>query len=343
MKKCNTCLIFGGKSSEYEVSLRSAFFALSNIDSTLFDVTTIGISRDGKWYFYSGDANGILNDSWLNENSTTPVLFDFSRGVFLYNGKDYLPDIVFPVMHGDFAEDGKIQGLFDMLGIKYVGCDMYSSIFCYNKHLTKEIARGLDIPVAQGLVVTYECLDNFFWTICKANKLGFPVFVKPSGSGSSVGVTLVERPCMLYSAVATALNYSSHVLIEKAIDGCECEIGVLYNKGCITLSPVGKISYDSPFYDYDTKYHSSKVTYEIPAKISSEAESKIQAYARALFLALGCSSLARLDFFVSGDEVVFNEINTMPGLTNSSMLPMLFNSKGVSPSELVSIILKNKY
>ena len=343
MKKCNTCIIFGGKSAEYEVSLQSAYFALTSIDTSAFDVTCIGITRDGKWYFYKGEASKILNDSWQDTELIFPVSFDFSRGCFIYDGKDYVPDIIFPIMHGDFAEDGKIQGLFDMMGLKYVGCDQASSIFCYNKHLTKEIARGLGIPVARDISVTRECLDDFFWIIVKANKLSFPVFVKPSASGSSVGATLVERPCLLYSAVENALNYSSCVLIEERIQGEECEIGVIYNKGCIMLSPIGKISYDSPFYDYDTKYHTGKTTYQIPAKISSVAEGKIESYARALFLKLGCSSLARLDFFVRGDEVIFNEINTMPGMTGSSMLPMLFKERGIFATELLSIILKNKY
>lgn len=343
MKKCNTCLIFGGKSNEYEVSLRSAYFILKNINTELFDVSVIGITRDGKWYFYTGDYERILNDAWYGTNCA-PVCFDFSRGCFLNEGRECFFDTIFPIMHGECCEDGKLQGLFDILGVKYVGCDFLSSIYSYNKHLTKQIARELKIPVARDILVTRDDLESFFDIVCKAYyDLSLPVFVKPSGAGSSIGVSQVEKIGDLYMATKRALEYSPYVLIEECISGDECEIGVLVNEGRRLLSPVGKIKHGGNFYDYDTKYKSSTVEYEIPAKISHEAMNKIRVYARELFDRLGCNSLSRFDFFVRGDEVIFNEVNTMPGFTNGSMYPMLFESEGILASELITIILKNNY
>ncbi len=338
MKKCNTCLIFGGKSKEYEVSLRSAYFALKSIDPSLFDVCVIGITREGKWYFYKGEYEHILNDCW-EKGELCPVQIDFSRGCLLMEQIPYKPDIIFPIMHGENYEDGRIQGLFDMLGLKYVGCDFFSSVLCFNKHLTKQIARGLQIPVAKDALVTRRDLDSFFDVVCRAHyDLSLPVFVKPSGAGSSFGVRRVRNIGNLYQATKGALEHSPYALIEEQIDGEECEIGVLEANGSLMLSPVGKIKHQGDFYDYNTKYHSSTVEYEIPAKIDPVARNKIQLYARELFCALGCKGLARFDFFVKGDKVVFNEVNTMPGLTDSSMYPMLFEKGGVFAPELIKAI-----
>lgn len=343
MKKCKVCLIFGGKSNEYEVSLRSAYFILKSIDNSLFDVRMIGITRDGKWYFYSGDYEKILDNSW-HKDECEGVIFDLSKGCFLCNGMEYRPDVAFPVMHGDFCEDGRLQGLFDIFGISYTGCGFFSSILSYNKHFTKQIARELKIPVARDILVTRDDLESFFDIVCRVYyDLSLPVAVKPCGSGSSVGVSIVNKIGDLYIAVKKALEYSPYALIEEFIVGDECEIGVLVKNGKAILSPVGKIVHGGCFYDYDTKYHSVKVKYEIPAKISPEASNKIRVYSRELFDRLGCKCLSRFDFFVRGNEVIFNEVNTMPGFTNGSMYPMLFESEGILASELIAIILKNNY
>ena len=339
MKKRDTCLIFGGKSEEYEVSLRSVCFVLENIDYSLFDVTVIGITRDGKWYYYEGDTDKILSDRW-QENAHEQVIIDFARSCFIKSGKPYLPDIIFPVMHGSIYESGALQGMFDNLGIPVFGCGLTSSCLCFNKHLTKAVARAHKIPVARDILVSQAELDSFFEIICKANKLEYPLFVKPSSSGSSCGITKVYKPCMLYEAVKLALELSPYAIIEEQIVGSECEI-VLYEKnGALLTTPVGKIKHDGDFYDYKTKYHSTKNEYEIPAIIQGEAENELVRMARVLFRALGCSSLARFDFFVrENKEIIFNEVNTLPGLTCDSMLPMLFNAGGIAPKELLTLLL----
>lgn len=343
MKRCKVCLIFGGKSNEYEVSLRSAYFVLKGIDNSLFDVSMIGITRDGKWYFYSGDYEKILDDSW-HKGECKGATLDLSKGCFLCGGVEYRPDVVFPVMHGDFCEDGRLQGLFDIVGISYTGCGFFSSILSYNKHFTKQIARELKIPVARDILVCRDDLESFFDIVCRVYyDLSLPVAVKPCGSGSSVGVSVVKSIGDLYTAVKKALELSPYALIEEFICGDECEIGVIVSKGKVMLSPIGKIIHGGSFYDYDTKYHLGKVEYEIPAKIPPEAQSKIRAYARELFHALGCATISRFDFFVRECEVIFNEVNTMPGFTSSSMYPMLFEAQGVLARELITNILKNNY
>ena len=214
MKKRDTCLIFGGMCEEYEVSLRSAFFVLEGLDPSLFDVTLIGITRDGKWYYYEGDPAKIPSDKWRNEANESVVL-DLSRGCFIKHGREYLPDIIFPALHGKHYEDGDLGGMLEMLGIPYVGSGSLSSRLCFNKHLTKASARALGIPCARDVLVDKGCLDSFFETICNANKLSYPLFVKPCTSGSSFGITKVYKPCLLYEAVKTALTFSKHVLIEE--------------------------------------------------------------------------------------------------------------------------------
>lgn len=342
MKKRQVCIIFGGESHEHEVSLRSAYTVLSELDTDKFEPLPIGITRDGKWYFYLGDYDLIINGAWEKSELKIPVSFDFARHTLLAGARVIKPDIVFPVIHGESCENGHISALFELLHIKCVGCDTLCSSLCFYKHLTKDIARGLGIPVAYDIVINKSALDDFFPLLTKVCKMGYPVFVKPSGAGSSVGVTRVDNPCELYPAISLALEVCDTAIIEEQVQGCECEIGILQTRQRLILSEVGKISHDSDFYDYDTKYKNEGTGMQIPADISEGSAMQIEKYARMLWNALGCKSLSRFDFFVKSDgSVIFNEVNTLPGFTSKSMYPMLFKERGYSIKELISAILNS--
>lgn len=335
MKK-SVCIIFGGKSEEYEVSLRSAYSVLENIDTDKYIITKIGITRDGKWFKFLGDNEEILKDCW--QEHTEPIRIDFSTGCVDNLGKI---NVIFPVMHGTFCEDGRLQGIFESLNIKIVGCDSFSSFLCMDKHLCKLLAKGEGINVANGICINKHQMRDFYSILKDTNKIGFPVFVKPALSGSSRGACKVDKADNLYRALKEAFLYSNKVLIEEYIDGVECEIGALeLPNGEVIFSEVGSLSYDSEFYDYNTKYINEDTKYQIPAPLSDSVTDKIKESARKLFCLFGCSGLSRLDFFVASDgEVYFNEINTLPGFTSISMYPMLFKELGYSFGEIIDILL----
>lgn len=335
MKK-GVLVLFGGKSEEYEVSLRSAYSVLESIDKDKYEITKIGITKDGKFLHFTGDNEEILKDCWMEH--AMPVKIDFSTGCVDNIGKI---DIVFPVVHGTFCEDGRLQGIFDALDIKYVGCDSHSSFLCMDKHLCKMVAQSVGIPVVKSLCITKKQMDNFHSVLRDVSKIGYGVFIKPALSGSSRGCCYVDKEEDLYSAIDKAFLYSKKVLIEEFIEGIECEIGALeVSRDNIIFSEVGSLSYDSDFYDYETKYINAGTRYQIPANLPREITNKIKEYARTLFSALGCGGLSRLDFFVKPDGTVyFNEINTMPGFTKISMYPMLFKNLGYSMREIIDILL----
>lgn len=328
--KRSVCIIFGGKSEEYEVSLRSAYCVLENIDTDKYKITKIGITRDGKWFRFLGENEEILKDEW--QSRVEPIRIDFSTGCVDNLGEI---DIVFPVMHGTFCEDGRLQGIFESLGIKYVGCDSHSSFLCMDKELTKMVAEKHGVPVVPSICIASKG--------DLPKKISYPVFVKPCLSGSSRGAGRVDGEYALNNALDNAFLYSSKVLIEKYIDATECEIGALQlPNGEVIFSEVGSLSYSGDFYDYETKYINSGTHYSIPAKIPTKIRDKIKKYAKILFNALGCRDLARLDFFVTNrGEIYFNEINTLPGFTSISMYPMLFENIGYSIGEIIDILLKN--
>ena len=289
-----------------------------------------------KWLRYYGDNESILKDTW--QDKTDEVVMNFST-----SSVDKMPhDTVFlPVLHGTFCEDGRLQGIFETLGLKYVGCDSSSSFLCMDKNLTKSVAKSLNIPCVPSICVTENQFD--FEVLAKeVLNLTYPVFVKPTKSGSSRGSNVVYSQNELLTAINEAIEFSSSVLIEKYIKSTECEIGILSTHNGIIFSPVGSISYDKDFYDYKEKYLNNKTVYNIPATVSYEVQKEITEYARLLFSHLNLNGLSRIDFFVDeNDNVYFNEINTFPGFTKGSMFPMLFEKMGYSFSEILDILIEN--
>lgn len=337
-KKQSICILFGGKSEEYEVSLLSSFNVLKNIDYDKYEVHKIGITSDGKWLRYFGSDEKILKNTWQNDNDTSDVLIDFSTG-----SVDKLPiDTVFiPIMHGTFCEDGRLQGIFETLGAKYIGCNAHSSFLCMDKHLTKLVAQSIGVPVVPSLCVNKNSFD-FEKVRKEVLNFMYPVFIKPTKSGSSRGSGVVYSENSLLGALMCAFEFSDSVLIERFVKCTECEIGVLSTHSITIFSPVGSISYGGEFYDYNEKYINNKTVYNIPATVSYEVQRKITKYSKDLFSRLGCYGLSRLDFFVDENEkIYFNEINTFPGFTKESMFPMLFEKIGYTFKDIIDILIEN--
>ena len=336
MKKI--CVLFGGESNEYEVSLRSAFSVLESIDYQKYIVYKIGITRDGKWLLFNGENEEILNDTWHENRKNIPICVDFSQKSLVAGSVRISPDLALIIMHGEYGEDGRIQGLFELLHIKKLGVSASSASLCMDKHLCKLVAMSECIPVVPYVLLKRRdaCYDSLISEIGEE----MDVFVKPCTTGSSVGISRVRDKEELKRAIYYALEYSDKVLIERAIDGAECEVAVMEASNELVVSEVGSLSYKSDFYDYETKYNSSTVKYKIPAKIPEECRNLCREYARRLFESLGCSGLCRVDFFVTREgEVFFNEVNALPGFTSGSMFPMLFEGEGYQMMELIDALI----
>lgn|SRR5574344_945501 len=324
MKK--VLILFGGNSNEHEISCKSCKSILKNIDYNLFDVTTVGITKDNKWYIYKDDIE--LIDKWTNNN----ILEIENIITFL---KQF--DIVLSVIHGNGGEDGKLQGMLDMFNIKYVGPKVLSSSIGMDKEYSKIIFNSVGIPQVPYIVLKekYNLKD-----IIKI--IGFPSIIKPCNGGSSIGISLAYNKKELINGINKAFKYDSKVIIEKFINGMELEIAILEDKKIITSS-IGEIIPANAFYDYDAKYNSNSKTI-IPADIPKIVKEKIENYAIKAFKALECSDLSRIDFFYDkdNDNIYLNEINTSPGFTEISMYPMLLIDNGYSYKNIITTLLKKR-
>ena len=334
-------LLFGGKSEEYEISLRSAAAVLPALRSghTPFPV---GITREGKWYACpEASAETIREDRW-QEGKLFPVTFDPNGSSFLFDGNRVFADCVFPLLHGTNGEDGRVQGLLDILGIPYVGCGTRTGALGMDKSAVKTLAASAGVPVARGLEVRAgELCDPR--TVARVEEfLAYPLFVKPVLSGSSRGSGRVGNREELIPALRAACAFGGRAICEELIRGAEVEYALLERDGQLIGNTVGEIDPDAVFYDYDAKYKSHSSRIFIPARVGSRAMAKVREYGRRLFHLLGCRGLSRLDFFVrENGEVVFNEINTMPGFTDISMYPMLMHFEGLSLPEVLDVLLKD--
>ena len=336
MKKLDLIVLFGGRSSEHEVSCRSAYAVLSNLDTEKYTVYPVGITKEGRWFWYTGSYSRIADGTWVtNHGHLTPAmpdvasrtgLFHFIRGASLWT----LPcDVVFPVLHGAEGEDGRIQGLLDLAEIPYVGCGCAASAVSMDKALTKNIINGTDVPQVPCLIVTAD-EDPVSVAEQVEEKFTYPVFVKPASAGSSVGASKAGDREDLYLALKTAAHEDRKILVEEFIRCREVEVAVMGNGDPVATCP-GEIAPGSDFYDYDTKYNSDTASYYIPARLPETMLEQIRTYALTVYRALGCRGLSRVDFFVRDDkEIFFNEINTLPGFTSISMYPKLWIAEGMT-------------
>ena len=334
----NVGIIFGGKSGEHEVSLQSAYNVITAIDRTQYSVTLLGITREGRWSIFTGDPELIRNDTWEESPDNT---WDFS---FVSDPVFKAIDILFPVLHGTFGEDGTIQGMFEMFDKPYVGCGVLASSAAMDKDTAKRLFESAGIPVAPGIIVTKSeiasdtdsCLDR------TEASFPYPVFVKPANMGSSVGISKAHDRDELRTALWEAAIYDTKILVEKAINANEIEIAVLGNWD-IEVSCPGMIVPCHEFYDYEAKYltgDDSKII--IPAPIPEETARAIEDYAKKAFAVINGTGLSRIDFLVDKDDgsIYLNEINTLPGFTNISMFSKLWGACGVAYSDLITRLIE---
>ena len=346
--KLSLAVIFGGVSSEHEVSRMSVTSILENLSNERYEVHMVGITKEGRWLLYTGPVEDILSGAW-EQGPVTPAFLSPDPSVHglvaLRDGKveTIHVDVIFPALHGKNGEDGTIQGLFQLSGIPYVGCDTESSAICMDKAVTHSLLSSADIEQAHYLWFYADRFDAAPDTIKNKiqARLDFPVFVKPSNAGSSVGVSKVERFEDLDQAIRKAAREDKKVVVEEGITGQEVEVAVLGNRDC-DASIVGEIGASAQFYDYDDKYINGTSQLYIPARIPQEVSEKIRQTAVRAYRLLGCSGLARVDFFVTaGDNrVILNEINTLPGFTSISMYPKLWMAMGLSYGELLDKLIE---
>ena len=342
MKKA--LILFGGVSSEHDISLISAKSVIENTPKDKYDIITVGITKDGRWYLYTGDVENLPEDKWLcDESRLTPAVLSPDRadhGIIVLGekAKKIKADVVFPVLHGKNGEDGAVQGLLQLAGIPFVGCDMISSACCMDKVITNTLLDEAGIAQAKWLgLKEHEYKENGEEFIKKAEEyLGYPIFVKPANAGSSVGVSKATDKESLKKAIDKAFKEDTKLVLEEGITGKEVECAVLGNEEPIA-SLVGEIESCNDFYDYDAKYINEASKLYIPARIEQKISDEIRETAVRAYKALGCSGLARVDFFVrEGDnKVLLNEPNTIPGFTSISMYPKMFQKSGVEYPELI--------
>ena len=349
MKKLSVCILFGGMSPEHEVSLRSAESVLNNIDHEKYNVYPVGITKDGDWIIFGGkDYSELPSGEWVNnpENRRGTISPIRGQGLFRFEGDCVVReciDVVFPVLHGENGEDGAIQGLLQLAGIPYVGPHISASAVSMDKTLTKLVVDQAGVPQAAWHLVRREELIHHVDHVIAAleAKFCYPMFVKPAGTGSSVGVSKAADRTALVKALHAAAKFDKKVLVEEFIDGREIEVAVMGNDNPVA-SICGEIDSGAEFYDYDAKYITDTSTAYIPARISEDVEEQVGELAVKVYSAIGCQGLSRVDFFVprTDNRIVFNEINTLPGFTSISMYPKLFEASGIPYSQLIDELLK---
>ena len=335
MSKVRVAIICGGKSSEHEISCISANGILNAIDRSKFEPVLIGITKSGKWLLLPDDTSFITQNGALPTVPESGIEVSITSQGLFSGGKNLAIDLAFPILHGTYGEDGTIQGLFEMMGLRYVGSGVLASAVSMDKSYAKPIFAAAGLKVAPGTVVTS---NNFELP----SNLKFPLFVKPARSGSSRGTTKVKQSSDLNAAVEAALAFDSKVIIEQAVDGKEIECAVLQSEGKTIVSPVGEIVISSKyeFYDFQAKYLDDSMQLVFP-ELPAGVEERIQSAALTAFNAAGCEGLARVDFFYSASgDVVINEINTMPGFTPLSVYPKLIEKSGLDYQQLITTLIQ---
>ncbi|HEY5585490.1 MAG TPA: D-alanine--D-serine ligase VanG [Ruminiclostridium sp.] len=344
MDKKKVAIIFGGCSSEYEVSLQSASSVIENINSELYDAVLIGITREGEWFRYRGATEKIRDNSWFLSSDCVEVAFSPSRelhGFFEFREDKYnitTIDVAFPVLHGKNGEDGTVQGLLELAGIPFVGCDTLCSALCMDKDIAHRIAQtaGVRTPASITARKTMDTVD----IIRKTETLKYPLFVKPAKAGSSLGITRVSYQEKLRSAIIEAFEHDNKVVIEESIDGFEVGCAILGNDELI-IGEVDEIELQNGFFDFTEKYSLKTSKIHMPARIDSKTADRIKDTAVTLYKALCCSGFARVDMFLTPNgNVIFNEINTIPGFTSHSRYPNMLGGIGLSFAEIVEMIIR---
>ena len=338
MSTLTVAIICGGPSSEHEVSCVSGGGVLKGLDTEIFTPILIGITKAGKWVALDENYPLAIKNKVMPTIEDNGTSVQLSAGGLVINGNFVQIDCIFPVLHGEFGEDGKIQQLLEDAHIPYVGSGVKASADAMDKAKSKELFVAAGMKVAPGVVLTrHEPVPD-------TKSFTYPVFVKPSSGGSSRGTHKVKAADQLSAAIEDAFLYDDKVLIETAIKGREIECTVLERDGTSYASVLGEIVVDPRFesYDFEAKYLDDATTVKIPAEISEADTQSIQIAAMKAFDAIGCSGLARCDFFYTDDnQIIMNEINTMPGFTGTSVYPKLWDATGVSYTQLISGLIES--
>jgi len=313
MNRLRVAVLAGGRSSEHEISLASARSVLESLDPEQYDVVTVAIGRDGRWELGSGD--GSVAETLPVPAANAPATLGSV-------------DVVLPILHGPFGEDGTVQGLLELAGVAYVGAGVAASALCMDKDLFKKVLRDSGIPVARHVALrTGDGISNPF---------GFPCFVKPARLGSSVGITKAHDEVELEDAVALAFRHDEKILIEEFLDGIEVEVGVLGNREPIASLPGQIVPLGHEWYDYASKYDEGGMKLVVPPELPEHVIEQVQRTAVEAFRVTECEGMARADcFVVDGERVIVNELNTIPGFTSTSVYAKLFEASGISYGELL--------
>ena len=344
-------VIFGGRSGEHEVSLMSARSVLAVLDGEKYDITQIGIDHEGKWW--SGNSTLEALENGTNENLLCVFLLPEPGKTVLYKretkgGVESIQaiielDVVFPVLHGTFGEDGTLQGFFEMADIAYVGAGVLGSSVGMDKSVFKDVMRSNGIPVVDWITCTRKDVENDIEAIiekCEA-QLPYPLFVKPANLGSSVGITKVKNRSDLLEGIMEAARFDRRILIEHGVNAREIEVSVIGNEDCRASIP-GEINPSDEFYSYNAKYHDEDSELYIPAPIPEELTKRVQDLAVRTYKAIDCAGLSRVDFLLDKDtdELFINEVNTIPGFTSISMYPKLWDADGLSYPKLIDELIE---
>lgn len=344
MKKI--AILFGGCSSEYEVSLQSAYAVIRHLDRERYEPVLIGIDWKGHWFLFEGNVETIPEDHWWEEPECYPAVVSPDRelhGLIVFrNGWEEKPqrfslDAAFPVLHGKNGEDGTVQGVLELAGIPVVGCQTMASALCMDKDMAHRVVGATGIKVPNSFVLTAE---NRTQAKDVAKELHYPIFIKPLRAGSSFGITKVSQPEKLEEAIELAFTHDSVVVMEEMIEGFEVGCAVLGTRDLV-VGAVDEIELSEGFFDYTEKYTLKSSSIHVPARIADEAAAKIQETAKLIYRSLGCSGFARVDmFFTPRGEIYFNEVNTIPGFTEHSRYPGMMKAAGFTFEETVNRLVE---
>ncbi len=340
MSRLNLVVVFGGRSAEHDVSCVTAAHVLRAVDRTRYDITAIGIDRNGSWHLAEEAMSALDSGPEHLPERLEPLGLPVSSAPVLMAAASTGTTVVLPLLHGPMGEDGTIQGLFELLDLPYVGSGVLSSAVCMDKAMAKDVLARHDVPQPRHTTISVGSASRPRLEAA-ARDLGYPLFVKPSNMGSSIGVSKVGDLDQFAAAVERAFTYDDVVVVEEAIVGREIEIAVLGNDDPRASVP-GEIIPGNEFYDYDDKYVTDGATLLVPADLDSGAVADVQQLALSVFRLLRCSGLARIDFFYEeeGRGFLCNEVNTMPGFTPISMYPKLWGASGVNYSDLIDRLVE---
>ena len=344
MKKTVVAVLFGGCSTEYDVSLQSAYAVLCHLNPQRYAALTVGITRQGQWLYYNGPLEKISDGTWCEDRLfCLPCALSLNRGerrIIVDGGHrmQFFFDVLFPVLHGKNGEDGTVQGLAELAGIPLVGCGTLASALCMDKDRAHKLAalEGVEVPAS----AVFEQGESFSVISRASGHIGFPLFVKPVRSGSSLGIARVESDVDLEQAVKCAFSHDDRILLEKEVPGFEVGCAVMGNRE-LTVGLVDEIELTGGFFDYEEKYTLKTSRIYCPARIREEDAKRVQQTAKTIYRALGCRGFARVDLFFTPDgRIVFNEVNTIPGFTAHSRYPSMMKGIGLEFGDLVGKLVE---